>query len=160
MLRSTIVVVASVITILAAAPTSQADEPKSLLQRVSDWQYPGSKINGATMSDAATVNAKGERTVPSTQCRTVLTTTDSVAEVVKYYKSQLTPEATADKLKGKEAPEAKPARSVTFHEDSNNRPVAVQLILVNTDNASTTLVITRAKDESLTHIAWTQYSKY
>jgi len=160
MLRTSIVAVAFVIAILTSALASQADEPKSLLQRVSEWQYPGSTINGATMSDAATVNAKGERTVPSTQCRTVLTTTDSIAKVVTYYKSKLTPNVSPDIPNAKDVPAANAGRSVTYHEDSSDRPVAVHLILVNTNNTSTTLVITRAKSESLTHIAWTQYVKH
>lgn len=159
MLRRSLVIVTSAIIILVAV-VSQAEESKSLLQRVSEWQYPGSTINGATMSDAATVNAKGVRTVPSSQCRTVLTTTDSVAEVVKHYRSKLTPDSLANQSENKATPELQSARSVTYHEDSSDRPVSVYLILINTDNTSTTLAITRAKDESLTHIAWTQYIKH
>jgi hypothetical protein len=44
-----------------------------------------------------------------------------------------------------------------FHEDSDGRPVGIQIIVVNTDKSSTTLVISRAEKEAETHIAWAHY---
>jgi hypothetical protein len=41
--------------------------------------------------------------------------------------------------------------------DSKGRPVAVHVIVVHKAKTSTTLVISRAKDEKETHIAWTHY---
>ncbi len=129
------------------------------MQSVAQWQYPGSKMKGgATMSDAATTNRLGERVLQSVQCKAVLTTKDPMSEVVAYYKSKPMP-ASSKTSKSGEEPAADSGRSVTFHEDSEGRPVAIYVILINTDETSTTLVISRAATESETHIAWTQYRK-
>ena len=141
---------------LTITSTSNAAEPSSLMERIAPWRYPGSTSKSASMSDAATVNASGNRTIQSIQCKTVMTTNDSVAKVVKYYKSKLDSEA-ADASK----PLAiKSARSVTLHDDSEDRPLAIEMLMINTDTTSTTLVISRGKDEVETHIAWTQYIKF
>jgi hypothetical protein len=159
MLRLVFVTIASVITTLAAPLTSTVDEPQTLMARIAEWQYPGSKINGASMSDVATINGKGERTVPSIQCRTVLTTTDPIAMVLDYYKTKLKPNPDAENAEPRDNSASNSGRSVTYHDDSDNRPLAIHMILVNTDQSSTTLVISRADTETETHIAWTQYSK-
>lgn len=124
---------------------------------IAEWQYPDSKINGASMGDAATVNGNGERTLPSMQCKTVLTTADPMDKVIEYYESKLTPTADPETAQPGTKPDDTSGRSVTFHDDSENRPVAIHVILVNTEKSSTTLVISRAKTESETHIAWTHY---
>ena len=49
------------------------------------------------------------------------------------------------------------ARSVTTLEDSADRPVTMHIMVVNKADTITTLVISRAKGEDLTHIAWTHY---
>jgi len=85
MRRLTYVAIASVFTILAVVPSSQGEKPKTLLRRVAEWQYLGSEINGATMSDVATLNANGKRTVASIQCKTVMTTADPITKVFEYY---------------------------------------------------------------------------
>lgn len=126
---------------------------------IAQWQYPDSKMNGATMSDAATLNSAGERTVQSIQYRTVLTTKDPMPKVIEYYKTKLLPTAGSKTAKPEEKVINDSGRSVTFHDDSEGRPVAIHIILVNTQNASTTLVISHAATEAETHIAWTQYLK-
>lgn len=149
---------AGLIAALVAAASCGAEESKTLLTMVSEWQYPGSKMHGgATMSDAATVNRSGERTVPSTLCKTVLTTKDPMARVVDYYKSKLKQPGDSETANGDDKSAAHSGRSVMFHEDSQGRPVGIQIIVVNTDKSSTTLVISRAEKESETHIAWTHY---
>lgn len=110
------------------------------------------------MSDAATMNGAGERTLQSIQYKTVLTTKDPMRKVIAYYKAMLVPAPGSKTAKLEERP-ADSGRSVTFHDDSEGRPLAIHVILVNTDKASTTLVISRAATESETHIAWTQYLK-
>ena len=45
--------------VLTTATLCHAGEPVRLLLTVAEWQYPGSKINGASMEDAATVNRSG-----------------------------------------------------------------------------------------------------
>ena len=60
------------------------DQPKTLLTRIAEWQYPGANLSKSTMGDAATVDQNGNRTVPSVHCKTVLTTDDPIDKVVKY----------------------------------------------------------------------------
>ena len=129
------------------------------MQSIAQWRYPGSKMKGgATMSDAATTNSAGERILQSVQCKAVMTTEDPMSKVVAYYKSKPMP-ARSKTSQSEEIPAADSGRSVTFHEDSEGRPVAIHVILINTDKTSTTLVISRAATEFETHIAWTQYRK-
>lgn len=158
---------AGVIAVVVSAGWCEAEEPKTLLTMVAEWQYPGSKMkDGATMSDAATVNRAGERTVPSTFCTTVLTTKDPLDKIVEYYKAKLKqvdaadPVKREDKAKADDNAASKSGRSVMFHADSQGRPVGIQIIVVNTDKTSTTLVISRAEKESETHIAWTHYIRH
>jgi hypothetical protein len=149
----------SLLGLLAFAPLGHTQEPPSLMTMIAQWQYPGSKIHGATMSDAATLNASGDRTVQSIQYKTVLTTKDSMPKVIEYYKTKLMSGAGPKTAKPGDESAADSGRSVTFHDDSEGRPVAIHVILVNREKASTTLVISRAATESETHIAWTHYVK-
>ena len=159
MFRTSTLALVSLLALLASAPLCHSQAPQSLMTVIAQWQYPDSKMNGATMSDAATMDSAGERTLQSIQYKTVLTTKDPMPKVIEYYKSKLMPAAGSKTAK----PEGKPApdsgRSVTFHDDSEGRPLAIHVILVNTDKASTTLVISRGATESETHIAWTHYLK-
>ena len=159
MLRFSRLTLALLLAIVATKPFCHAEEPTRLLALIAQWQYPHSRINGATMSDGATMNGRGERTLESIQCKTVLTTPDPMDKVIEYYETKLRAGADSSSAEpnGKAAIDS--GRSVTFHEDSENRPVAIRIILVNTDKSSTTLVISRAKTESQTHIAWTRYSR-
>ena len=140
---------------LAAESESQADEGLTLMGMIAEWRYPDSTINGATMSDGETVNSDGERTVQSIKCKSVLKTADSVENVLDYYKAKLKP--NPEKALPPQNPDIVSGRSVTFHDDSDARPLALQVIVVNTAKTSTTLVISRSKDETQTHIAWTHY---
>ncbi len=135
----------------------QPPERRSLMSMISAWRYPDSTIQGATMSDGETVNSLGERTIPSLKCKTVFTTPDSIDKVLAYYKSKL---KAAPKTAGEpQSPESESGRSVTFHDDSDGRPVALHVIVVNTEKSTTTLVISRGANESRTHVAWTYYAR-
>jgi hypothetical protein len=112
------------------------------------------------MEDAATVNRSGERTVVSVLCKTVLTTKDPVDKVIEYYETKLKKAADPKTAKPEGQPGTDPGRSVMFQDDSQGRPLRVHIILVNTENSSTTLVISRAETESETHIAWTHYVRF
>jgi hypothetical protein len=160
MTRFNCLAAAVLIAISASSSMSSAEEPKTLLTRFAEWQYPGSKFHGATMGDAMTLNPKGERAVASLQSTAVMTTDDPVAKVLEYYKAKLTPKAAPGNTKPDDKPAADSARSITYYTDSEKRPVAIEMIFVNTDTTSTTLVISRAKEESKTHIAWSQYAKF
>jgi hypothetical protein len=139
-----------------ALPTGAA-EPQSLLQRIAGWQYPGSAIQASEMSDAATIDEKGDRTVPSIVCKTVMTTEEPIEKVVEYYRTKLATSPKADG--GKPKPSKAPGRSVVFSDDSEGRPLALHTVLINTSDTSTTLIISRGKDEMKTFIVWKQYQR-
>lgn len=124
------------------------------------WQYPGSKMSGGTLSDAATMNAAGDRTRPSVQYRAVLTTKDPMSKVIAYYESKLKPAVASKTAKTDEPPAVDSGQSVTSQDDSEGRPLAIHVIFVNTENSSATFVISRAATESETHIAWAHYERH
>lgn len=142
---------------IASATPAFADKP-SLLQMFAEWQYPESAWSGGQMSDGATVDATGRRTAPSIVCKAAMTTDDSVAEVVDYYRMKLAPAKTAEGQEG--APPNGSGRSVFFSDDSEGRPFAIHTVLVNDDGMATTLVISRGQDEAKTHIAWKHYRRF
>jgi len=147
-------------TVVGAAVICHAEEPLRLMPMIVEWQYPDSKINGASMSDAATVNRSGKRTVPSILCKTVLTTKDPMAKVIEYYETKLKQRGDSETAKQERKSESDSGRSVMFHDDSQGRPLRIHIIIVNTGKSSTTLVISRAETESETHIAWTHYIRF
>ena len=159
MLRLPTLTLISFLALLASPPLGHTQEPPSLLTMIAQWKYPDSKMNGATLGDAATLNGAGERTVQSILYKTVLTTKDPLPKVVEYYKNKLMPPAGSKAASAEEKTAPASGRSVMFQDDSEGRPVAIHVILVNTEKASTTLVISRGATESETHIAWTHYLK-
>ncbi|QDU88082.1 hypothetical protein Pla175_14520 [Pirellulimonas nuda] len=150
----TILTLACTLTLVAP---SVAAEQLSLLGMLEEWKYPDSPFSGAQMSDGATVDAAGKRTTQSIVCNAEMMTEAPIKEVVEYYQTKLSP---MPKAEGDDAPPADDAgRSVVFSDDSEGRPFAVHTVLVNTHDTSTTLIISRGKDEALTHIAWKQYRR-
>ena len=133
------------------------DEPVTLLGTIVKWQYPESKINGAEIADAATVDASGKRTVPSVVLKTTMTTKDSVEDVLKFYRTLLTRDPKIDDKLGVQSDAGK---SVTFNDESDGRPFAFHTIIVNTSTTSTTLIVTRGTDENKTWITWKRYSRH
>jgi hypothetical protein len=142
----------------ARTTSSAADEPRSLLQMIAEWQYPGSALTATQASDGATIDAKGDRTAPSTVCKTVMTTDAPVEKVLEYYRAKLSPATKA--VGGKPESSDIAGRSVVFSDDSDGRPFALHTVIINTKDTSTTLVISRGKDETRTHIAWNQYRRF
>ncbi len=141
---------------LNAASPSAAAEQRSLMGMFADWRYPDSTFNGAEMADGKTVDAAGKRTVQSLVCKAVMTTDAPIEKVIEYYRAKLKP---APKQDGDDKKQNEVGRSVVFSDDSDGRPFAIHTIIVNTDDSSTTLVITRGNDELKTHIAWKQYNQ-
>jgi len=137
--------------------TASADEPITLLGTVMKWRYPDAEIATSEMSDAATVDADGKRTVPSSVLKTTMSTGDSVDKVLTFYRDLLTRSPTNDAKLGI-GPNV--GRSVVFSDESEGRPFAFHTVVINTANSSTTLIITRSKDEEQTHITWKQYLKH
>lgn len=136
------------------APQGEKQERVTLLGILSQWQYPGSKmLDGATMQDG------GNRALPSTFCHSVLTTPDSVEKVVAFYSEK--PNATdKEKQAVRKALPATEGGCVLLQDDSRNRPMVVKVIVVNKAESTTTLVVTRAKGEQETHIAWTHHLRH
>jgi hypothetical protein len=158
MQRSFIPALALVAASVANVSWCRETEPQSLMTSITEWQYPGSKIGKASLSDAATVDTDGRRTVPSVQYKTVLTTKAPMKKVIQFYDAKLKPkEKPASEVVGQAADSG---RSVTIHDDSENRPVSIHVIAVNSENESVTLVISRAQNEPETHIAWTRYVRF
>ncbi len=145
--------------LLASGPLVHAEDSPTLLTMIARWQYPDSQMHGATMRDAATTNALGDRTLQSVQYKVVLTTKDPLTKVIAYYEAKLPSIVNVRSSKVGTKPAADPGQSITVHEDSQGRPLTLHIICVNTDKAATTLVISRAENEPETHIAWTHYVK-
>lgn len=143
--------------VLAISLAASADEPVTLMGTIVKWRYPDAEIGESEMSDAATIDADGSRTVPSTVMKTTMVTPASVDDVLEFYRGLLTRSA-ADEKKFGLGPTV--GRSVVFSDESGGRPLKLHVILVNRENSSTTLVVTRGEGEELTHITWKQYLRH
>lgn len=141
----------------AMSVIAHADEPVSLIGTIVKWRYPDAQIGKSEMSDAATIDGDGKRTVPSSMLKTTMMTRDSVDKVVAFYRDLLTRNPANDRKLGI-GPMV--GRSVVFSDESNERPFAFYTIVINDANTSTTLVITRGRDEEQTRITWKQYLKH
>ena len=134
----------------------QEKEPQreaSLMETLGEWAYPGTLATGKK-SKGASISDGGNPRVQSVKCEAVLTTTDPIAKVIKYYSDKFEPAAKAGA-----AAEADP-KSVLSRDDSEGRPVTVRVFMVNREETSTTLVISRAQGEEETHITWMHYRRY
>lgn len=147
----------ALLCVTAATHTTYADEPVKLIGTIVKWRYPDAEIGKSEMSDAATIAADGKRTVPSSMLKTTMTTPDSVNKVLAFYQELLKRKQTNDEKLGIGP---KVGRSVVFSDESGGRPFAFHTIVVNAKNSSTTLIVTRGKDEELTRITWKQYLRH
>jgi hypothetical protein len=137
------------VTLLNVARATVAEQPHrvTLLGALAEWKYPGSiMLGGATMSDG------GNKVVVDVRCQAILTTTDPAWKVIEFYSEKL---SARPRSGGQNA--GTDAKAVSTQDDSEGRPVTVRAIVVNKADTTTTLVISRAKSEDLTHIAWTHY---
>lgn len=134
-----------------------ADEPVTLIGTIVKWRYPDAEIGKSEMSDAATVKLDGERTVPSTDLRTTMTTDDSVDKVIAFYKTLLTRSAANDAQLGFGPDEG---ISIRFSDESAGRNFELHTVLVNAANISTVVIVTRGNGESQTHITWKQFRRH
>ena len=143
--------------IAGSSITATADEPVTLIGTIVKWRFPDAEIGKSQMSDAATIDAEGKRTVPSTVLKTTMVTGDSIKNVLAFYRELLTRNPTND---GKLGIEGQVGRSVVFSDESDERPFEFHTIVVNDAKSSTILIITRGNDEKLTRITWKQYLKH
>lgn len=123
----------------------------TLLGMLSEWQYPGSKFNGAESSDAA-VND-----ISSIKSKAVLTTSDSPEKVVAFYRQKLNVDSAGKNLGGKDGERTTTKRSVSIQDNSDGRPLKLYIIAINETGSSTTLVVSRSEREETTHIAWSNF---
>jgi hypothetical protein len=154
-LLASIAFVLSCVTFVSTSVS--AAEPVTLIGTIVKWRYPGAEICKSEMSDAATVDAEGNRTVPSSILKTTMVTPEAVDKVLDFYRDLLTLSTEND---GRLGLEPSVGRSVVFSDESEGRRFAFHTIVVNYSNISTTLVITRGEDEQKTFITWTQYIKH
>ena len=150
---------AAIATVLLAAPllsSAQAPPPArmTLMGTLYEWRYPGSKMaGGAEMSDG------GNPLVPDVKCRAILTTPDPIEKVVEFYAQKVgTPTVPAGQNAQAKVKEAD-AKAVSTQDDSEGRPLTLRVIVVTKADSTTTLVISRAKSENETHIAWSHYRR-
>lgn len=149
--------IALAFALLCAAAATSAHEPITLLGTIFKWRYPDAELGKSQISDAATIGANGERTIPSSMLKTTMTTPASVEKVLAFYRDLLTRNPENDQKLGIGPDEG---RSVVFSDESKDRPLDFHTIVVNSANTSTTLIITRGVDEDLTHITWKQYMRH
>ena len=124
----------------------------SLMETLSEWKYPGSRmLGGASMSDG------GNPLVQSIKCRAILTTPDPIEKVIAFYSEKLGTHPPTGRPDAKAAGKDAEAKAVSIQDDSRGRPVTVRVIVVNKADTTTTLVISRARSETETHIAWLHY---
>jgi hypothetical protein len=150
------VIVAVVVGLCAAWPGVQisdaaAEDGVSLMGTLAEWAYPGANFGGANMSDG------GNPRLQSIKCHAILTTGDSVEKVKEFYAKKFGILPAAKAQDAKEEVKGGDAKSVSTQDDSQGRPLELQVIVVNKADTSTTLVISRAKGEKETHIAWSHY---
>jgi hypothetical protein len=141
-----------------AAQANQAARPEkmTLLGTLAEWKYPGSNmLGGASMSDG------GNPLVADVKCQAILTTPDAIEKVAKFYADKLaTSPAPGGGQNAKAEVKEAAAKAVSTQDDSEGRPVSVQIIVVNRADSTTTLVISRARSEKETHIAWSHYRRF
>jgi hypothetical protein len=138
------------------SPAQVTEPPRmTLMGTLSEWKYPDSKmVGGATMSDG------GNPLVPDVKCRAILTTPDPIEKVIAFYSKKVeTPPAAGGADPKVEVKEAD-AKAVTTQDDSDGRPITLRVIVVSKADTTTTLVISRAKEEKETHIAWSYYRRF
>lgn len=123
----------------------------TLLSTLSEWQYPGSKFNGAESSDADVSD------ISSIKNKAMLTTPDSAEKVVAFYRQKLKVDSTGKNLGEKDGERITTKRSVSIQDNSDGRPLKLYIIAINETSSSTTLVVSRCEGEKTTHIAWSNF---
>lgn len=155
MLRNRIVIatfgVFAIACNLGIAVDAPAQKEVTLLSMLGEWQYPGSKFNGAEMSDA------GVSDISSIKSKAVLTTPDAAEKVVAHYLQQLKVDSSGRNLGEKDGERITTKRSVSIQDNSIGRPLKLYIIAINEGRSSTTLVISRSAGEETTQIAWSNF---
>jgi len=136
------------------AQATQTNPPQNmtLLGTLSEWKYPGSTmLDGASMSDG------GNPLVVDVRCQAILTTPDPIEKVAKFYSEKLGTPPVSGGENARDEVKVADAKAVSTQDDSEGRPVTLRVVVVNKADSTTTLVISRAKSEKETHVAWSHY---
>jgi hypothetical protein len=145
----------SAIGVDAPRAAAARQEGVTLMGTLAEWMYPGAAMpQGATMSDG------GNPTTQSVKLQAVLTTVDPIEKVIVFYEKKLEGPGAAESQPDTHEELGAAAKSVTRQDDSQGRPVAIRIFVVNTAATSTTLVISRSEGEKETHIAWLHYLRF
>lgn len=145
---------AAVLTAASLLSPARATRPDgvSLMQTLSQWEYPGSKLpDGASMSDG------GNPLISSLKCQAVLTTPDPIEKVFEFYAKKLEPAPPIGRQDKQAQVKDGDAKAVSTQNDSRGRPLTLRVIVVNKADSTTSLAISRAEGEKETHIAWSHY---
>jgi hypothetical protein len=136
---------------LMLSPTrANPDEGVTFMKTLSEWAYPGTLDPGSRLTDGS-MSDGGNPKIQSIKFRAILTTSDPISKVIRFYSRNLEPSSKTVDVADLDA------KSISSQDDSEGRPVAIRVFVVNRDDTSTTLVISRAEGEKETHIAWSHY---
>jgi hypothetical protein len=136
LLLSAILIGGPVPTLPAAAP----DDP------LTAWKYPGSVVLGGG-------GGEGQNSVErSAQRQAWLVSDDDFDVVARYYEQKF--KVSSGRSAGSGVGKSGVGTTVVL-EGPRERPVATRIFVRNSARRSVTVVITRARTEAKTHIAWT-----
>ena len=135
----------------AEAKGSNAEKPVTLMGLLQPWFYPDAKFGGAESSDAGVSN------ISSIKSKAVLTTGDSVDDVLDFYCQRLQVDRTGKNVHEKEGERITTEQSVSIQDLSAGRPCEMFVICVRKEKSSTTVVVSRVEGEDKTTIGWSNF---
>lgn len=155
MLKLRSLAVAVVIALVAAA-SGVADEklvsePVTLMGMLQEWIYPDAAFGGAQTADAAVTG------ISAIKSQAVLLTPDPVEKVVEFYRKKLNVDQAGNPLGAKGNERITTERSVLIQTLPGANASSLYIIAINAPASSTTLVISRADEAAITHIAWSNF---
>ena len=134
----------------AGAPAE--DRPViTLMGMLQPWMYPKAEFGGARTSDA------GVTGISSIKSRALLSTDDSVDQVLDFYCKKLNVDREGRNLDEKDGDRITTDRAILVQNASGAEPSNLWLLTINRKKSSTTLVISRDEKEGKTRIAWSNY---
>ena len=155
MLRFSATIFLILICTAGSQKTSGADpQPEgtvTLMGMLNEWIYPESKFHGAESSDAAVSE------ISSIKSKAALSTPDSLEKVLDFYCRKLKVDREGNNLGEAAGTRITSDRSVLIQDLSQGRSCQLYLVAINRGKSSTTLVISRCKDEETTQIAWSNF---
>lgn len=146
-------VLVSLVCPVAVADDAPPPAQVTLLGMLHEWRYPESKFHGAESADA------GVTGISSIKSKAILTTPDSVENVMDFYRNKLNVDAEGNNLDEKAGERITTDRSVLIQDVSGAGALKLYVIAINGTKSSTTLVVSRADGDKETRIAWSNYRR-